>query len=529
MIYPTLTYTGKQLKADATYSFSRGGQVLTNANQDSGLALNTTDLLLTGVGFVVEREDKGSNRMQFRQTSGPDLYNLNNWRATSGVYNMVRAPADTRTGAIMYQGNAELETEGRLPVTFKAGVKFLEGSFLRTMGNYSYSYVGATGNRLTADLPVSPYRNNSNYSPFEETNLFTDRPIPYPDRTVLGDLMKNNPAYFIANPANATNATNLSPTRSAKENLDAGYVMATSRVRALTLQGGARYEHTRSRSLVYERGDQRYRSGEYDDVFFSGAARYRFTDRLMAISSFSQSIKRPTLASMSGVASFNDTNLTGNMPNPELRAEHGNNYSTRLEYYFEPVGFIAAGVFWMDIKDLHLNNELPAEELGLGGEYPGYIFSTTSNAGEVRIEGYELEYRQMLTFLPQAVRGFGVFASYSTNRYSDAAIRLVITGGQPTTGSGSFGLTFKRGAFSGALRASHRPSAQSNPTTLNPALTRVNFTADYQISAKLSLFVSGRNITNAPAFNNTSVPVEGATVTYRQHGVIWVFGVKGRL
>lgn len=120
--------------------------------------------------------------------------------------------------------------------------------------------------------------------------------------------MKNNPAYFIANPANATNAANLLPTRYAKEDLDAGYLMATTRVRALTLQGGARYENTRSRSLVYERGEQRYRSGVYDDLFFSGAARYRFNDRLMAISSFSRSIKRPTLASMSGVASFNDTN-----------------------------------------------------------------------------------------------------------------------------------------------------------------------------------------------------------------------------
>ena len=193
---------------------------------------------------------------------------------------------------------------------------------------------------------------------------------------------------------------------------------------------------------------------------------------------------------------------------------------------------LSAGVFWMDIKDVHLSRQLSAEELGLGDDYPGYVFTTTANAGEVRLEGYELEYRQLLTFLPNALRGFGVFASYSTNRFSDPVIRAAVTGGQPTTGSGSLGLTFRRNRFNAAARASYRPEYDSlENNIIEPSLIRVNVSADYQFSPRLSVFMSARNLTNALAFNSRNMGTPGTTArsTYRQHGVSWVLGVKGRL
>lgn len=530
--YPAINYTGKRLKADLTYGWNRDAGVRKNGRPDDKPALSSTSMLLTGVGFTAELDGPDGHGVNFRQTAGPDLYNIENWLATSTTNNMARTPLDTRTHASTLQGNVEWETPSRIPLTLKAGFKAMEGSFDRTSQNFSYTYVGPANNRLTAEIPVSPYRNSGSYAPFADSNLFTDRTIPHPDRTVLGEMLQTNPTYFVPNPANATSAANLFPNRFAEENIETGYVMGTGRLKALTLQGGVRYEGTQSRSLVYERGQERSRSGEYDDFFFSGAARYKFSDRLTAITSFSQSIKRPTLASMSGVATINETNLTGSLPNLELRAEHGNNYSTRLEYYFEPVGVLSAGVFWMDIKDVHLSRELAAEELGLGADYPGYVFTTTSNAGEVRIEGFELEYRQMLTFLPNALRGFGVFASYSTNRFSDPVIRAAVAGGQPTTGSGSLGLTFRRSRFNAAARASYRPETEDSARgVLEPSIVRVNVSADYQFSPRLTIFMSTRNLTNATAFNsrNSSTPGTSPRATYRQHGISWVLGIKGKL
>lgn len=531
-IYPAIHYTGTRFKADLTYGWNRDAGVRKEGRIDGAPPLSSTSMLLTGVGFTAQLDAPDGHRMIFRQTSGPNLYNIDNWLATSTTNNMSRTPQDTRTHSSTTQGNLEWETPSRIPLILKAGFKMMEGTFDRTSQNLSYTYVGAANNRLTAKIPVTPYHNSGSYTPFADTNLFTDRPIPQPDRTVLGEMLQTNPAHFVPNPANTTSDANVFPKRSADEKIGAGYVMGTGRLKRLTVQGGVRYENTRSRALVFERRQERRRSGNYDDYFFSGSARYKFSDRLTAITAFSQSIKRPTLASMSGVATINDMTLTGSLPNLELRAEHGNNYSTRLEYYFEPVGMLSAGVFWMDIKDVHLSRQIAAEALGLGNEYPGYVFTTTTNAGGVRVEGLELEYRQMLTFLPNALRGFGVFASYSTNRFNDPVIRAAVTGGQPTTGSGALGLTFHRNHFNAAARASYRPETESlENNAIEPSLIRVNVSADYQFSPRLTVFMSARNLTNALAFNSRNMGTPGTTArnTYRQHGVSWVLGVKGRL
>src|SRR5688572_27314187 len=177
---------------------------------------------------------------------------------------------------------------------------------------------------------------------------------------------------------------------------------------------------TETKAKVYEKGILQSRTGEYTDNFLTASARYRFSDKLMAIASASQSIMRVDLPTMTGVATINEDTLTGSIPNLDLKPEHGNNYSARLEYYFEPVGVVSAGVFMMDVTDLQFStSNVRAEDIGLGDEYPGYLFTTMSNAGRFRAKGLELEYSQQLTFLPGVFRGLGAFANYSRTVHSD--------------------------------------------------------------------------------------------------------------
>lgn len=193
--------------------------------------------------------------------------------------------------------------------------------------------------------------------------------------------------------------------RSAREWIDAGYFMGTSQFGRLVVPAAVRRERTENQGKTYERGFLRLRLGDYADTFFSDAARYRFTDKLMAIASFSQSTQRANLSSISGVLTINDTARSGALLNPELKPKNGNNYSLRLEQYFEPVGTFSVRVFQFDISDLQRSlTGVRAENLGLGGDYPGYTFTSTSNVGDFTKKGIGFAYSQRLTYL-RALRG----------------------------------------------------------------------------------------------------------------------------
>jgi TonB-dependent receptor len=305
--------------------------------------------------------------------------------------------------------------------------------------------------------------------------------------------------------------------------------MGNTKLGALTLQGGARYERTRNASKIYERKIPKLRNGDYDDLFFSGAAKYRFSENLMAIASFSQALLRPDFGNLTGVASINDDTMRGTIPNAELKPEHSNNYSTRLEYYFEPVGLLAVGVFQNDITDVQYRTaDLRAEDIGLGDDYPGYTFTSWKNADELRLRGLELEYSQQLTFLPGALRGLGVFANYTRNLSSDT-----ILAGKLAPKSASGGISYRYRGFNGSIKSvwtddtyeNRVDSATNKSIRYKSARTLVDVSASYAFSRRLTLFVSGRNVFDEPAVYYENTP--DLLFQHDQFGVTWTFGVKG--
>ncbi|MEY4940522.1 MAG: hypothetical protein RIQ93_2257 [Verrucomicrobiota bacterium] len=515
---PAITYEGKQLSVDATFSYSRAGRYQRNSRLDNSASFGAVNMQLFNVGYTAARDSIGSSQFAFKQTAGPDLYKLANWRADSTTNNMTRAPLEPTSKGLLGQINAKYTPEWSVPTYFKVGAKTVMNKFFQLGGNNSWTYVGPGNNRLTAEYPVSVYR----FFDWTGTNLFSDRKIEFPDRQALGSAQQQNPNYFVQNPADATSAANLFPIRKAREYIDAGYAMANTRLGPLTLQGGLRYEATKTQALVIERNVGKQREGQHDDYFLSGAARYRFSDKLMALASFSQSMLRADLSTKSAVATINETNMTGTLPNPDLKPEYGNNYSVRLEYYFEPVGVISAGLFRMDIRDYQFAaSGIPAEEIGLGSEYAGYLFSTQDNAGSFRVEGYEIEYSQQLTFLPGILRGFGVFANYARTVYSNPELAY---GRAPETMSGGVSFRYKR--LNTALRWSATPDTLLTATTFRTTRHMLGSSVSYQLTPHTSFFLTGRNMMNAP-IENYRRDFKGLLAGRNKYGSNWTFGIKG--
>jgi iron complex outermembrane receptor protein len=517
---PQLTYNGKQWNIDATVAYNREGSYLANRRL-AGKGYNEVQsaaFQLFGVGWTLEKDDPGAHAFRFQQTAGPDLYDLHNWRSSSLTNNITQAPTETVTRRLLGQLNAKFTTSWKIPTWFKTGLKVDRQEFFNTSGSYTWTYVGATGNRFTAEIPISVAWPD----PRMGGNLFEEK-VPVADRLILGTWLKERPEYFIPNPGNATAPANLFPDRSAEETVTAGYLMGNSRFGRLTAQGGIRLERTESEAQNYERGVLKDRSGRYTDPFFSGALRYRFTENRMLIASFSQSIQRPNLNSMSGVLAVNDVMMTGTLPNPNLTPEHGNNYSIRFEQYFEPVGTFSVGYLLYDITDLHRSVPgIPAEDIGLGDDYPGYTFTALSNVGRFKNRGVQIAYRQQLSFLPGVFGRLSVFANY--NQYSRSDPELAYRAA-PKVIQG--GVSFGYGRFSISGQAIWAGELLQDATRYRPPSLTVGTSAYFRLTDRISLTLTGRNISRQRNIQHLRDLRGNNSSTQIQIPSIWILGIKG--
>src|SRR5688572_30517791 len=217
-------------------------------------------------------------------------------------------------------------------------------------------------------------------------------------------------------------------------------------------------------------------------------------ENLMAIAGYNQSILRSDFGNMTGVLTVNDETMIGNIPNPNLKPEYGDNYFARVEYYLKSAGILSVGIFRRDITDLHFQqSQIPAEELGLDADYPGYLFTSWGNADSFRSYGYEIEYNQQLSMLPGVFRGLGVFANYTRVKNNNLTFAY---GNSP--GTGSAGFTYRYRKFSGSVRGSWNDDVITSASEFREARTIVGLSANYKLPWNMSLFISGTNILKTP-------------------------------
>jgi TonB-dependent receptor len=157
--------------------------------------------------------------------------------------------------------------------------------------------------------------------------------------------------------------------------------------------------------------------GGFTDWFPSVHVVYRFHPRVQARLSWSQSIGRPQMSNYLPLETVNDAGQTVTINNPSLRPQYSNNWDASIEYYFEPVGQLAAGYFRKEISDFIFSTRGGTVGSGNGngfnGLYEGYALFSNRNGGSAKIDGIELSYQQQFSFLPGALKGLGAFANYT--------------------------------------------------------------------------------------------------------------------
>lgn len=506
-------------------------------------------LVIPNIGFTLDKTSDDTALARITQTSGPDIYNLANYRlptstppASSG--GSVLPTVMNSNGAVFTTSNRDSEdmlTTGKFSVRHDfAGARpfYVEagGSYQRQersiqQPNHRWTYVGPDGIYGTADDTT-----NVNLQQFAELDYtpniwFGERaPNAWISPFRMAQFFGQSPQSFVEDQAYAYQQAYIN-NRRISETIYAAYLMGNVKIGKLEILPGIRLEDTRvdgegarltgsapngnSATLSeviskYTRthATNHYRSNPFKYLHLT----YHATNQLQLRASYTEAIGRPNFGSIIPGLTIDDSARTVTANNTGLLPQRAKNYDFSAEWYPGRTASVSAAWFRKDIKD-YINNNIVTissamPELGIGPEYVGYSLATSFNLGSAVIEGVELSGRYQLTFLPGPLRGLEVFGNYTKlykteGTFAAANAGVVydkLTNVSPQFWNVGVNFTTPGGKWFFSLRTNFlddtprnitgRPQEQTDARQIYEGEIR------YNIDANFSLSLAGRNITS---------------------------------
>ncbi|MFN3535990.1 MAG: TonB-dependent receptor [Brevundimonas sp.] len=249
-------------------------------------------------------------------------------------------------------------------------------------------------------------------------------------------------------------------------------------------------------------------SRSYTEVFPNVTLRYAFAENLIGRASITRGIARPSYrdnvprAEVTDSSSATPSVTRGNI---DLRPTLSNNFDASLEYYFEPLGIVSAGVFYRDLQDYVF-------ELTSTGTFGGTAANITQpeNAPDGHIAGIEFNYQQQFTFLPGWMSGFGVAANYT---WTEAEMTLPFAApnrgakvGLPNQSDSTVNLSvfYETSRFNARLAWTDRDDFIQEFNYDDPRLdtywegrSQLDFTADVDVTERVNLYFEAKNLTDS--------------------------------
>ncbi len=511
---PTATFSGENrfgpllLDYATRYSYTHfdSGSGKAGEAKASGGQLTMT---VPNIGFILDKSDP--DHRVFTQTAGPSVYDLNSYTA-----NLLMTKRDSISDVpeVSANANATYTLRADYPSSLKTGFSF------RRRGWETHQRDPRRWNRVAGAGPLPAV-----FTPLSTFDLRQGGPrIPAVDvRALNGEL--SNPALWTEDLVYRAQQKYVS-NRNATEEIDAGYIRATTKIHRLGLTGGVRIEHTevdgytylkfRSTTVAAEPDPFKRAALDYGDVtnhgdynrsFPSVHATYDITTNLKARASWSTSFARPNFLTLIPSASVNEANHTVTGANPGLGPQYAKNIDAKLEYYFKPAGLVSVSFFKKDIRDYIVTQETGVIPFGLDngydGNYGGYRFFTSVNAGNAKVTGWEFDYRQQFTFLPGLLRGLGLAGNYTrleTEGNFGGTYRTTneIAGFTPRSANVSLTYTYRN--FSGRVTTSYTGQTIRTFSTVvqnriyRKPLTTTNLNFSYRLNRYATLFCDVSNV-----------------------------------
>ena len=462
-INPGLKFKSGNWKAELIGAVSKSINHYYNDTNFGALSIWTAP----GLGWTAVTPRDNEVPTSFNQTSGPSVYDLNNYfpnqgnLATTGgehrsdhggmVTSNIRLSQETRwTGRLDVQRDFQLS----FPFYLKAGLSYNELIRDRYNTPKRWYWLGDDGVAGTADDLTTVANLGRFAEPVQVTQGLPDfhlREASYFNTAILNSYWKAHPNVLQENLAYAKDQE-FQNKRKVNEKVTGYYVMGDATVKKLNVLAGVRVEKTDIKALgtrtlptsgpnnVLPVGVNanslagilaKYRfytleSSYRSDPFPYLHLRYEILPNLQARASYTEAIGRPDFAQILPSLTQDDTPIGGfagtiTSTRAGILPQRSKNFDFSLEYYTKTAGEWTFAWFRRDIDDYISSVTVPMSqdlltELGLGAEFANYRLSTSTNLGNANWDGYEIGVRQRLSewaFMPSFLHGFEIWANHT--------------------------------------------------------------------------------------------------------------------
>ena len=448
---PTLIYQHDgpvwKLEAGAGYSSTSSDFIdIANGNFNTTIARNTgVTVSFDDISYLRPERITVTNGL----TGAPvDPYDIGNYALSTTTGKFHRTTDMQRS----VYANARRDFFWRVPLTLKGGLDVRQQIRDHRESTIPYSFVGADG-----IATLNPAGTSDDGAGVVLDEIFSTRTpgygfpkIQWPSDRKLWELYQAKPAYFTVN-ENTAYQNHVNNSKYVEEVVSSAYLRGDVALldRRLKLIGGLRVEQTNlaaegpltdptrnfqrdasgkvirgangqpltittdalglSKLTRIERGMQAEK--EYLRWFPNLNASYTLRENLIARAAYYYSVGRPNFNQYAGgltLPNIENPPSASNVitvNNAAIKAWSAKSAKVSLEYYFEGVGLFSVGAFRRDFENIFGNTTFNATPEFLAvyaldpAVYDTYDVVTQYNLdGVVRMEGYEFNYKQALTF-----------------------------------------------------------------------------------------------------------------------------------
>lgn len=579
-------YTGRTWKFEANASFSESEFAFTDVSDGffGSLSARIQNLVLRSDFFDTDDRRAPAQTAFNRAGAAVDLYDGNR-------HSLVSAGSNERTiNDRFMQANLHLSREflGQIPLTVKVGAAVSKKRNEDDAGARSWAFTppGGAAAQIAGNYDLIA-------NEFSNVNFYTDingQPvrIKYLSLEKLKTLYDANPAWFVLDQT-AAHVSKSNLTKEIEETISAGYVRLDSKFfdNRLLVVSGVRFEQTRDNgrgglndirrtyqqdgngNLLLDPQNRPMRITtnalenarlqytvlgnhsvtSYGDFYPSINLAYSVTPKIVARAAYARTIGRPNFSEIIPGLTITDPGASDGSRtitaiNSALKPWTANNYDLSLELYGIKNVVASVSGFRKEITGFFNTTRYESTveglaEIGLPDDYLGYEIITKRNGGQATISGIEVEYRQLLTFLPGWARGTQIFGNLTSMDLSGPN-ENDFSGF--TSKTGNWGVSFSRGRFNARVGVNYtgtrRLSSVASSATVRPnsynyyaPQTRVDASFDLMISRNYSIYGDVRNLQGAPLRRGTwspDTPEHAKFDVVQNAGTLFTVGVKGR-
>lgn len=285
----------------------------------------------------------------------------------------------------------------------------------------------------------------------------------------------------------------------------------------------------------------------YSDTLPAANFALNITDNLIARAAWAQVMSRPDLGLLSPGGSVTIFGVPAvSYGNPFLEPYRAANTDLSLEWYFAPDSLLAIAWFEKDIESFPTSEStiLPWSEVGLpdsvlGAQRDDLIdadFEVTRriNGGGARLDGWELQYQQLFTFLPnEFLQNFGIVANYTMVDSKVDSSGLSLTG--QSDDSYNFTVFWENDVFSTRLAYSYRGEYNTrnddDPEGIRfrDETANLDFAASYSINDNFAVTFEAINLTDEPQIDWMAPGFGPRLIETQYTGTQWYLGASWQL